>query len=381
LSLINKSIAALFFCLLCASLLCGCGTPGIPLPPSLELPKPVSDLRATRKGNKVYLTWTIPSQTTDRQTIRHFGITRICRSGTASLAPDASGQDACRNEVGTVPPAKTPSTKTPSVAASGKANSSPLAKPIESYTDEVPSSGTDISGEFTYAIEVMNDRGRSAGLSNQVRASAAPTRPPPANFAAEVRAEGIAVSWSPIPQPGIVSGLNYLYRIYRREENGKDTVAGELAVNSASDARFVDHNFAWEKRYSYHATIVTLIDRTPGPEAEVEGDDTPQVSVVTRDIFPPAVPSGLQAAFTSEDKHPFIDLIWNPDTESDLAGYNVFRHEDGGQPAKINSDLVKLPAFRDLAISAGKKYYYSVSAVDIRGNESERSEEANEIVP
>ncbi len=284
--------------------------------------------------------------------------------------------------MGTVPPTKIPSTETPSVAASGKTNSNPLAKPIESYTDEVPSAGTDISGEFTYAVEVMNDRGRSAGLSNQVRVSAAPTLPPPASFAAEVTAEGVVVSLSPVPEPIAVSGLHYLYRIYRREENSRvDAIAGELALDAASGARFVDHNFAWEKRYSYRATVVTLVDRAPGPEAQVEGDDTPQVSVFTHDVFPPAVPSGLQAAFTAEDKHPFIDLIWNPDTESDLAGYNVFRHENGGQPVKINSDLVKLPAFRDLNVSGGKKYYYSVSAVDIRGNESAHSEEANETVP
>ncbi|HEY5069290.1 MAG TPA: fibronectin type III domain-containing protein, partial [Candidatus Acidoferrum sp.] len=194
--------------------------------------------------------------------------------------------------------------------------------------------------------------------------------------------EGIVVSWTPIPHPTAVSGLRYLYRIYRREENSKaDAIAGELALDSASGARFVDHNFASEQRYSYHATVVTLINRAPGPVAEVEGDDTPQVSVFTHDVFPPAVPSGLQAAFTSEDKHSFIDLIWNPDTESDLAGYNVFRRESDGRPLKINSDLVKLPAFRDQGVSAGKKYYYSVSAVDIRGNESARSEEANETVP
>jgi hypothetical protein len=352
-------------CLLVMGVLTSCGTPGIPLPPSLDLPKLVADLHAKRKGGKVYLIWTAPDRTTDRQPIRYFGQTRICRSVTVPL-------ETCSTAIAEVPSIspRTPSKK--SVAS---------LPHTETYTDILPQSAlTDPFENLTYTVEVMNDRGRSAGLSNQARVSAAPTLPPPANFAVEVRAEGVVVTWSPVTEPTAASGLHYLNRIYRREENGKDTVAGELAVNSASDARFVDRNFAWGKRYSYHATVVTLIDRTPGLEAEVEGDDTPQVSVFAHDIFPPAVPSGLQAAFT-EDLHPFIDLIWNPDTESDLAGYNVFRHEDGGQPAKINSDLVKLPAFRDLAISAGKKYYYSVSAVDIRGNESERSEEANEIVP
>src|ERR1700758_4958192 len=65
---------------LCAPLvLAGCANLGPPEPPSLELPKPPTDLRATRKGNKVTLTWTIPTATTDRQTVRGVGPTRICR--------------------------------------------------------------------------------------------------------------------------------------------------------------------------------------------------------------------------------------------------------------------------------------------------------------
>src|ERR1022692_4758757 len=58
----------------------GCASIGPPEPPSLELPKPPTDLRAARKGDKVTLTWTIPERTTDRQRVRYVGKTRICRS-------------------------------------------------------------------------------------------------------------------------------------------------------------------------------------------------------------------------------------------------------------------------------------------------------------
>src|SRR5438132_13550719 len=61
-------------------LLAACGTPGPPLPPSLELPKPVTDLRAARKSDKVYLAWSPTTQTTERQTIHHLDGTRICSS-------------------------------------------------------------------------------------------------------------------------------------------------------------------------------------------------------------------------------------------------------------------------------------------------------------
>jgi len=113
----------------------------------------------------------------------------------------------------------------------------------------------------------------------------------------------------------------------------------------------------------------------------VEGDDSPAQRVFTNDVFPPGVPSGLQAVFSGAGQEPFVDLIWAPDTDADLAGYNVYRREGDGQLGKINSELVKAPAFRDQNVAAGKTYVYSVSAVDLRGNESAHSEEATEAVP
>src|SRR6267142_5342949 len=46
-------------------LLASCGTPGRPLPPSLNIPRPVHDLQAARKSDVVLLSWTSPQQTTD----------------------------------------------------------------------------------------------------------------------------------------------------------------------------------------------------------------------------------------------------------------------------------------------------------------------------
>src|ERR1700756_5508900 len=69
----------LWLCVVALALLAGCGSPGVPLPPSLELARPVSDLRAVRKGNTVYLTWSAPETTTDRHNIRHPGPTEVCR--------------------------------------------------------------------------------------------------------------------------------------------------------------------------------------------------------------------------------------------------------------------------------------------------------------
>jgi fibronectin type 3 domain-containing protein len=100
-----------------------------------------------------------------------------------------------------------------------------------------------------------------------------------------------------------------------------------------------------------------------------------------RDTFPPGVPTGVQAVASGVGQKPFIDLTWAPNMESDLAGYNVLRREEGAEPVKINSELVKSPAFRDDKVAPGHRYFYSVSAVDLRGNESAHSVETSERVP
>ena len=126
---------------------------------------------------------------------------------------------------------------------------------------------------------------------------------------------------------------------------------------------------------------MSVIDTDGKPAIEVEGDDTPEVKIFAHDVFPPAVPSGLQAVFSGPGQEPFIDLIWAPVTDADLAGYNVYRHEEGAAAMKLNAAPEATPGFRDTEVVPGKIYFYSVSAVDQRGNESARSEETSERVP
>ena len=57
--------------LLLIAALSGCGTPGAPQPPSLQLARPVDDLTASRKGNRVELDWTLQRKNTDRTLVKH----------------------------------------------------------------------------------------------------------------------------------------------------------------------------------------------------------------------------------------------------------------------------------------------------------------------
>jgi len=380
LKLVVPAALCLPLCLLLCLLMIGCAQTGPPLPPSLELPKPPGDLRASRKGSQVILSWSEPTLTTDRQTVRYLGPTLVCRSSDAEIT-------ACGSPVTTLAapalsniPSKS---RQPATPKSGAERPAP-----QTYTDILPATmqQRDPASEITYAVEVLNRNSRGAGLSNRVHVPAIATVCPPRDLAAELTGDGVVLTWTSSGESLSSPDVQVRYRIYRHEEkpgdnsSAKDSVAGEVPVDGSSPMHFTDSSFQWEKTYLYHVTSITILKRADG-EIQVEGDDSPAVRVVAHDVFPPAVPSGLQAAYSGEGQKPFIDLIWAPVTNADLAGYNVYRSEADGVAVKVNLELIKSPSYRDNAVVSGKTYTYSVSSVDARGNESGCSEPTSEIVP
>ena len=369
--------------------LSGCASIAPPTAPSLELPRPPSDLHAARKGDKVTLTWTIPVRTMEHQSVKYLGNTQICRGVVPTLKE-------CGTPVGAAP-------RPPDFTGAKPQGK----KPTASFTDALPSALEQESplGFATYAVEVLNEAKRGAGLSNQIHVALVPTELPFASFAAQTTAQGVLISWQCPTHSSGPAGVKYLFRIYRHPVDS--TITTKIAELPATDCvavpavpashqpgtaadvlekihpvtSFLDETIEWEKTYFYRGTVVSVVESPGKPPTEIEGDDTPEVKIFADDIFPPAVPSGLQAVFSGPGQQPFIDLIWGPVTDADLAGYNVYRHEEGAATIKLNPELVKTPAFRDMRVAAGKTYSYAVSAVDQRGNESERSQEASESVP
>jgi len=346
----------------------GCGTPGAPQPPSLQLPHPVENLSGERKGTRVVLNWTQPTQTTDKQNIRHPGVTRICRG--VNEFPMAQ----CREVVKELGPTEMTSQTT------GKGSNSKIV-----FEDVLPQQAMGPGRYASYAIEVFSDRNRSAGLSNQVRVPLAPTLPPATDIHVTTTPNGPVLHWSgeSSAQFGkLASDYAFRYRIYRRLV-GQPTysVIGEIPLDGPRYS-FPDSSFDWEKQYEYKIAAVTEIKQSPGQsQSEIEGDDSPIASITVHDTYPPVRPTGLQAVYSGVGQASFIDLSWAPNTESDLAGYIVYRHEEGQPPAALNKEPAKSPAFRDQNVIPGHKYFYSVQAVDVRGNASETSQETSEAVP
>ncbi|ABF39201.1 Fibronectin, type III [Candidatus Koribacter versatilis Ellin345] len=333
-----------------AAIMTSCGQPGAPQPPSLEMPRAVTDLSVTRKGDRVAMRWTSPARFTDGRIIKKVGKTNICRT------PGNLPAVKC-DEIGNVP------TELPK--ASGPIEQSHFEDKLTQVT----------LGTVMYGVEVQNAYGKSVGLSNQVEISTAPALAAPSRVNATVGENGVTILWAPIAAPALPE-VRFGYQISRRGESGQFAAIATVPIG---DTSYVDQTFEWEKKFEYRIDVVT--ESASDNRVLVEGEDSETASVLAHDVFPPAVPKELQAVFSGPGQKVFIDLTWAPNLEPDLAGYFVYRREEGGTFTKLNSAALTVPSFRDDQVQAGKTYIYSVSAVDVRGNESAKSAETSESVP
>jgi len=335
-----------------------------PQPPSLYLPQPPTDLTATRIGNEVHLHWTMPKRATDRVLLKGDQDVHVCRSvangpcetaGDAKYAPDAEAD----------------------------------------FTDHLPGALTSGTSQLvTYTVELRNHRGKTAGPSNPAWSASGAAPAQAAAFAAEIHTEGVLLRWQPTKDASTLIRIERTF-VAKQEPSPKQSSALlrkgaatppqqtlEVTYKSGHDpARAYDKDAAFDETYHYTAQRIETLSLGEH-KIEIASDPSPVVTLNTRDIFPPAVPTGL-VAVGSPDEHA-IDLSWSPNTENDLAGYIVYRREAGSTAAPIRispTQPIVGPAFRDAAAEPGKGYAYSVSAIDHDKNESPRSPEVEETLP
>jgi len=343
----------------------GCGTPGAPLPPSLNLPDAVTDLSATRVGNQVSLTWTMPKRNTDKLPLKNNVDVLICRrEGANGVLTDA-----------------------------GELQLAPLAD--GTFTETLPNAlVTGTPRTIDYFVELKNRNGRSAGLSNAAMVLAGQAPPPITGFAAEVRKGGIVLRWNP-GEPGAAIRLQrkLLTPPPAKPHTGPLSAPPEptdqnLLVDAsagAAPAQALDQSIVLGNTYEYRAQRVVR-ETVDDKAIELCSEFSAPIRVEALDVFPPAVPVGLAAVATAADPaagtSASVDLSWQPNTEPDLAGYEVYRREDQTPWQRISGDQpVNGPAFHDTHVIPGHTYRYGVSAVDKGGHESGRSAEASESVP
>jgi len=340
-----------------AAALSGCGTPGAPQPPSLNLPEPVTNLTAVRTGSQVALSWTMSRRNTDKLLVKGNVDVSVCR----------------KQEAGKCEPA-------------GHLTEAP-GKPA-TFTETLPAAlAAGHPRLLHYFVELKNARGRSAGLSNDAAVLAGEAPGAVAGFTAEVRKGGVVLHWTSDDEHVAVRLQRTLLNPPAAKSGplgaAPEPVELNLLVEDGSQSGVaLDKSIHFGESYLYRAQRVARME-TDGQTLELDGALTDPVRVEAKDVFPPAVPRGLAAvASVGEEGAAAIDLSWQPNTEPDLAAYLVYRREGDGPWQRISPEQpVVGPGFHDTQVQMGRTYRYAVSAIDQSGHESGRSAETEETVP
>lgn len=101
-----------------------------------------------------------------------------------------------------------------------------------------------------------------------------------------------------------------------------------------------------------------------------KADITVKKKVRTPDTTPPSRPTGL----TANAGNGSVTLMWNPNTEADLKGYFIYDGSDDN--IFVEADKT---SYVVSGLTNGKTYSFEITAVDLTGNQSERSEAVSAI--
>jgi hypothetical protein len=345
----------------------GCGAPGEPTPPVPPIPVGIADLAARQAGDGVQLIFTLPSRTITGDRLASPPAVEIVR-GTPK--PDSSPDAKSLRVVYTIP---------------GSLVANYIAEGHVKFVDPVAPAETRAhpGGSLVYVIRTRASQKRASGDSNAVSVRMYPVPAPIANLETRVTESAIELNWT---APALTSGGASLsafsgYRIYRGELDAASAEAAAMDLSkakwkspltllaSSDENTYRDTLFDFGKTYAYIVRSVVLVDGNA-----LESSDSGAVIVAPRDTFPPGAPQNPVAAVLSgaTPGSVLVDLSWSINLETDLAGYRVYRseHQDtkGGL---ITADLLLAPAYRDTSVEPGKRYWYSVTAVDRAGNESD----------
>ncbi|HTD43959.1 MAG TPA: hypothetical protein VK687_07245 [Bryobacteraceae bacterium] len=293
-------------------LLSGCGYPGDPRPPTLEIPSRVTDLRAAEYGANILVEFTLPALTTEG-----LALTKV-KSLELRVSAGAASQNVDLKTAGPGP-----------------------------IHDEIPANEW-IGKDVLLTVRATGPKGKTSEWSNAVPLSVGVPLAMPANLVAENVAEGVRIRWQ---------GGGPRYRIFR---SLADQPPDRLAESDQPE--YVDKTTSYGSVYKYFVQAVTADDLRQSEISEM-------AAITPRDEFPPAVPAGLSAVAGVGA----IELAWQRNTEDDFRGYNVYRSTEGAMFEKVAA-LIDAPAYSDRQVEAGKRYRYAISSVDQAGNESARSE-------
>ncbi len=408
--------------LLGATLSFGCGKRGPPLAPLLILPSSVNPELVRRIDNQVYIQFEVPTANTDGSTPANLDRIEIYaltthpeegdrslplkewlelatevatiqirppdqpppESGTAEIPPASLRPDGTRaqGEIVVVTEELTPETLIPVSPGEGKKKKedADLKEDAGNLAVVAPlSAPIPLPPRRTYVLIGISQHGRQSQPSLEFVVPLTPSPDRPSYPVVSYSETEVQISWAapdtarlPIQEPatgGVLSTNAILpvpqpsrYEVYDVTRSGGTSGKGYVTMPQPvnlvplSTLSYTDSHIAFGHERCY---AIRLVDGIGTSEVSSPASRTACVALI--DTFPPAAPTRLIAI----GDEGIINLVWNENTESDIAGYLVLRGLATGATLQVlTPDPIKETTYRDTDVQPGKRYVYAVQAVD-----------------
>jgi hypothetical protein len=369
-------------CLAAALTATGCGKKGPPLAPVYMIPNAVSELSARRAEDSIRLRFQLPTQNVngpgiDLARVEIYAVTvgagadtppnrdlltRTYLAGQIDVKPPpvegepdavtAADKRPAPGEIVTfveqltdrvLTPAPVKPAATPRGAADPSRPPPPITLPPP--TDTI----TAAQPARVYVVLGVARNGRNGPPSSRVTVPLGHLPDAPGGLSVRNTEKAVVLDWLPaVAALGLAAPT---YNVYRADAPQEPINRTPLATPSFEQAGMPLGTEVCFRVRSVHAAA----------GVSVESPLSDPICVTPADVFPPAAPKGL-AAVASEGA---VQLIWDANTDSDLAGYLVLRAEAPDETLQpLTAAPIRETVFRDDTIKPGARYVYAIVAVD-----------------
>lgn len=220
--------------------------------------------------------------------------------------------------------------------------------------------------KYVYLISFLNKEGKEIGTKEFFYIPEREIPVPPENISAVSGDKEVKIKWR-YKKWGDINDLVVGFNLYRKSENEtkynriNEELFLRLEVEGKTEFEYTDRDVENGITYYYYLTSVKL--------GEIESGPSKEIKVQPEDITPPPVIEGLRA----ESKEGKVYLSWKMATDLDAEFYNVYK--GSGQKGEFKKIAEKIPVDKPYYIDeeniiSGKTYFYKITCVDKKGNES-----------
>jgi predicted small lipoprotein YifL len=370
-----KRTLLIFFSLLLA--LSSCGKKGPIQPPVIKVPQQVENFEAKQRGDRIILHWANPEAYSDGSALSEIKEIEIWLLEETRESKETT-EKASQEEK------KAP----PKISLEEFKERSKLEKVIKrdefpdfqlqfnkdsfgfEYGYELPEKNLTLK-RYIFALKVKDKRDKSSDFSKRLSVKPRIIPLPPQEVQLALHEDRIEICWRE-PEKNIdhssPAGVRG-YNIYRKKDG---EFFNRLNSSLIKENKYSDKDFLFGEVYHY---LVRASSTESSPFWE--SADSGTVKILAEDVFAPAPPSGL-ILVAGED---FISLSWDISREKDLVGYNVWRTDENQEEyLLLTLQPIRENIYNDYAVEKNKRYHYAITAQDVKGNESEKTETRSEEI-